>query len=95
MPHRFSLLCAILRLCTINLAVITSVIINVQSFHVDNYLKQLVKKKKMSPSMAYYCTDVWRSELVSNFTFYVSSSILTTVTYSPLLKFQVHLFIRN
>ena len=46
MPHRFSLLCAILRLCTIHVAVITSVIINVQSFHVDNYLKQLVKKKK-------------------------------------------------
>lgn len=49
----------------------------------------------MSPSMAYYGTDVWHSELVSNFTFYVSSSILTTVTYSPLLKFQVHLYIRN
>ena len=48
MPHRFSLLCAILRLCTIHLAVITSVIINVQSFHVDNYLKQLVKKNKQN-----------------------------------------------
>lgn len=94
MPHRFSLLCAILRLCTIHLAVITSVIINV-SHSMLIITSSILVKKKMSPSMAYYGTDVRHSELVSNFTFYVSSSILTTVTYSPLLKFQVHLYIRN